>query len=206
MYLPAHSPLTPDSLIRRGEGQSITSALPALGLKDSYLIPLSINKIRHSDKAPSPELFLQHYVIGLPGQETFLNKAFRSPLGVRLAGAAQLHTLLSASCPRPDHHTPSLQHPVPSGGASGPRGGTCGGQRWWKACPRSSLHIHRAATFLQRGCSCCHTPPSHPRGQETLHALAVAALSPVFWVSSYSFMSNWPSDHLFLLALLTHRS
>lgn len=46
---------------------------------DRYLIPLSVNKIRHSDKTPSPELFLQHYVIGLPGQEYFLNKAFSNP-------------------------------------------------------------------------------------------------------------------------------
>lgn len=67
------------SLIWWGESISATRILSVLGLKDRYLIPRSVNKIRHSDKTPSPELFLQHYVIGWPGQDYFLNKASSNP-------------------------------------------------------------------------------------------------------------------------------
>lgn len=75
--LAVRPPPPPTSLMPRGEGEhECHSVLSALGVKDRYLIPLSFNKIRHSDKTPSPELFLQHYVIGLPGQDYFLNKAF----------------------------------------------------------------------------------------------------------------------------------
>lgn len=52
--------------------------LLALGLKDRYLIPSSGNNICQSDTTPSPELFLQHYVIGLPSQKRSLNKPFGS--------------------------------------------------------------------------------------------------------------------------------
>lgn len=191
MCLPVHSPLIPNLSysVGRGPVPQGTSVLPALGLKDSYLIPLSINKIRHSDKAPSPELFLQHYVIGLPGQETFLNKAFRSPsvwvwpvlpsythsLQPQLNNEETFTRVTGLTTTPPRGSALSLRR-----SASGPGGGPCGGQRRWKACPQSNLRIHRAGIFLRRGCSCCHTHPSCPRGQETLHTFGCGCPLPNF--------------------------
>lgn len=70
-----------------------THVLLALGLKDRHLIPSSGNNRCHSDTTPSPELFLQHYVIGLPSQKRSLNKPFLSAaLHMGQASPAQWYT------------------------------------------------------------------------------------------------------------------
>ena len=84
---------SPTRCVSRGGVRGCHSLLLALGLKDRYLIPLSVSKIRHSDKTPSPELFLQHYVIGLLGQEDFLTRLSATPPWGPGQFAAQLHTL-----------------------------------------------------------------------------------------------------------------
>lgn len=116
LYIFAASP--PLSLIWWREGESInaTSILSAPGLKDRYLIPFSVNKIRHSDKTPSPELFLQHYVIGLPGQEYFLNKAFSNTFvwawPVLTSHTHWLQPQSTQLNARKRHQTPSLTCPL----------------------------------------------------------------------------------------------
>lgn len=91
----------PPFVVCLGEGSiSATSLLLALGLKDRYLIPLSISKIRHSDKTPSPELFLQHYVIGLLGQEDFLTRLSATPpWGLANLLPSYTHSLLCSFSP-----------------------------------------------------------------------------------------------------------
>lgn len=71
------------------------------------------------------------------------------------------------------------------------------------------VSMNKAGIFLSGLQACCHTYPSQPAWPgdppKALH-WDVAALSPVFWVFLYLFMSNWSSDHPFLLGLLTQRS
>lgn len=94
LHLPPPCLPLPPFIVCRGEGSiSATSLLLALGLKDRYLIPHSVSKIRHSDKTPRPELFLQHYVIGLSGQEDFLTRLSATPPWGPGQFAAQLPTL-----------------------------------------------------------------------------------------------------------------
>lgn len=185
MCLPAHSPLTPNFpyLVGRGPVHQDTSVLPALGLKDSYLIPPSINKIRHSDKTPSPELFLQHYVIGLPGQEDFLNKAFSSPsVWVWPALPSYTHCLqpqlnneetLTRVTASPPRRPPSLRR-----SAQG---------RWhmWRPEVVEGLPTVKPAYppsrhFSSEGLQLLPHIPILPHGQETLHTFGCCCPLPNF--------------------------
>lgn len=116
----------------------------------------------------------------------------------------------------PKHNSAQLPEAAPPA-LDADRGQEAGVGSEWKILPQTKV------IWLLRGPALLYMPHPYsglPMGalgsspgvtdQVTLWTMPVGSRCPLFfphyWISSYLFMSNWSSDHPFLLALLTHRS